>query len=86
MSRKFNDHLDLKLTREGFMRFKGEMSQIQCFAHVLNLIVKDILADLSSCTNKDDREFLDQAVANKWKTITLPRAAGVVACVQLQVL
>ena len=61
------------------MQFKGEVSQIQCFAHVLNLIVKDILAELGSRTNKGNREYLDRAIAAKWKTITLPGAAGVVA-------
>lgn len=65
MLHKFSNHLDAKLTYKGFMRFKGKLGQIRCFAYVLNLIVKDILADLGSRTNKDDREFLDRVVANK---------------------
>jgi len=86
MSRKYDDHLDPYPTREGLMRFKGEKSQIRCFAHILNLVAKAILDHLGSSNATDHRAFLDRAVANKWSKITLPGAQGVIAKLRVQVL
>jgi hypothetical protein len=68
------------------MQFKGENSRIRCFAHVLNLVVKDILNVLGSSTHKDTSDFLDRVAKAKWKKITLPGAAGVIYRLQTLVL
>jgi hypothetical protein len=41
------------------MRFKGDVSLIDCLVYVDNLIVKAILKSLGSSTFKDAVEFLD---------------------------
>lgn len=49
------------------MRFQGEgKSQVQCFAHILNLVVEAILEDLGSSTHKGAVEFLNRAVQQAW--------------------
>ena len=68
------------------MRFKGEESYIRCFAHVLNLVVKDMLAFLGSSTHKDATAFLDRVAKAKWKKITVPGAARVIAILRILVL
>jgi hypothetical protein len=86
LSRLFDDHLEEHPIRNGTMRFKGEESRIQCFAHILNLMVKDILKFLGSSTHKDATAFLDRVAKAKWKKITLPRAASVIAILRILVL
>jgi hypothetical protein len=68
------------------MRFKGELSQIRCFAHILNLVVVDILEAFGPSNNKIATEFLDRASKAKWNPITLLSAAGVIAILRIQVL
>ena len=68
------------------MRFQGEQSWICCFAHILNLVVKDILESLGSSTHKEATAFLDRIAKNKCKIITLPGAAAVIAKLRILVL
>ena len=79
LSRIFDDHLEEYPICDGTMRFKGEESRIQCFAYVLNLVVKDMLAFLGSSIHKDATAFLNRVAKAKWKKITVPGAAGVIA-------
>jgi len=46
------------------MRFKGEVSKIDCLAHIDNLIVKAILKSLGLSTSKDAIAFLDRVKDN----------------------
>jgi hypothetical protein len=72
------------------MRFRGDLSRIRCFAHILNLIVKAILAHLGSSIHKQAIEYLDraaEAIAKKTrKRLELPGAQGVVAKLRIIVL
>ena len=62
--KEFDDYLDIFPTRGKTMRFRGEASRIRYFAHILNLIVKAILTDLGSSTQKQAMEFLDYAAVD----------------------
>ena len=90
LSRKYDDHLEPFPSREGTMRFQGEKSQVRCFGHILNLVVKAILKDLGSSTHKDAVAYLDRAAEHlakkNWTTIYVPGAAGVIAKLRLMVL
>lgn len=86
LSRLYDDHLEEIPLRDGRMRFKGEESHIRCFAHILNLVIRDILEDLGSSNHKDASAFLDRVAKNKWKKITLPGAARVIARLRIIVL
>jgi hypothetical protein len=90
MKRQFDDHLEEFPSKEGTMRFKGEASQIRCFAHILNLVVKVILKDLGSSTYKDASDLLDRATEHlakkRWLKITIPGATGVIAKLRIVVL
>ena len=68
------------------MRFKGEQSRIRCLAHILNLIVKAILHNLGSSTQKEAVAFLDRVTTNRWQKITLPGAQGVIARLRIIIL
>ena len=72
------------------MRFKGEASQIRCFSHILNLVVKAILQDLGSSTYKDAVAFLDRALKyiskKTQKKITILGAISVIAKLRIIVL
>ena len=71
---------------DGTIRFKGKESCIWCFAYVLNLVVKDMLAFLGSSIHKDATAFLNRVAKAKWKKITVPGAAGVITILQILVL
>ena len=86
LSRIFDDHLEEYPIHNETMRFKGKESHIQYFTYVLNLVVKDILAFLGSNTYKDATAFLDRVAKAKWKKITVPGAAGVIAILRILVL
>jgi hypothetical protein len=72
------------------MRFKDEASQIRCFAHILNLVVKAILKDLGSSTHKDASDLLDRVTEHlakkRWLKITIPGVTGVIAKLRIVVL
>jgi hypothetical protein len=90
MKRQFDDHLEEFPSKQGIMRFKGGESQICCFAHILNLVVKAILKDLGSSTHKATSELLDRAFDNiakkKWVKIFVLGATGVIAKLRIIVL
>lgn len=80
---KFLDNLQL---RGQSMRFEGESSQIGCFGHINNLIIKAILKSLDSSTHKDAVSLLNRANDFSWKEITIPLASGDIAVLRLVVL
>ena len=88
--REYDDYLEEFPDRNATMRFRREASRIRCFAHVLNLIVKAILAELGSSTYKQATEYLDrvsEAIAKrKERQLDLPGAQGVVAKLRIIVL
>jgi hypothetical protein len=49
-------------------------------------MVKDILKFLGFSTHKDATAFLNRVAKAKWKKITLPRAARVIAILRILVL
>jgi truncated hemoglobin YjbI len=54
------------------MHFKGKKSHIQCLRHVLNLVVKAILADLKARTMKETLDEVDtpsSAIAKLWHMV-----------------
>jgi hypothetical protein len=72
------------------MRFQGSASRIRCFAYILNLIVKAILAELSSSTQKQASEYLDRAaiiIAKKERSrLLLLGAQGVITKLRIIIL
>ena len=76
------------LEGEWFIRELGS-TQVRCFGHILNLVVKAILKDLGSSTHKDAVAYLNRAAEHlakkNWTTIYVP-GAGVIAKLRLMVL
>jgi hypothetical protein len=68
------------------MQFQGEKSRIQCFAHVLNLICKDILSRLQSSNCKEAKELLDAAKKRTKIDGSNSAATGVIAKLRLIIL
>jgi hypothetical protein len=55
---QFDDKVDPKLSNiKPIMRFRGKQHRIQCIAHVLNLIVGQILSSLKTGTAKEAQDF-----------------------------
>jgi hypothetical protein len=88
--KEFNDYLELFPLHSKSIRFRGDASRIRCFVHILNLIVKAILVELGSSTQKAASEYLDRAAAlianQQRRTITLPSAQGVIAKLRITIL
>ncbi|KAJ6038619.1 hypothetical protein N7460_007336 [Penicillium canescens] len=61
---KYNSE-DSKLPDKGRLRFQGIDSYIRCLAHVLNLIVRDILSRMKSGDHKSAIEACDLLQGNK---------------------
>ena len=83
---EFDRFLDDLQLRGQSMRFKGENSQIGCFGHINNLVVKAILKSLGSSTHKDAVSLLNRANDYGWKEITVPLASGNIVILRLVVL
>ena len=60
LARKYDDFLYPTGIRDEEMRFTKDYSQIRCFAHVLNLVCKEILKYLGSSTYTNAITFLDR--------------------------
>ena len=58
--REYNDYFNKFPVYSKNIRFRGNLSYIQYFAYILNLIIKVILSDLSSSTYKQANEYLDR--------------------------
>jgi hypothetical protein len=86
LSKEYNSFKDDLLCRGQFMRFDREDSQIQCLAHVLNLVYKDILKSLGSSTHIETKKFIERTVENSWKEITVPLASGNIYILKILVL
>jgi hypothetical protein len=88
--KEYDDYLEEFPIRDQTMRFQGSASRIRCFAHILNLIVKAILAELGSSTQKQASEYLDRAaitIAKKERSrLSLPGAQGVIAKLRIIIL
>jgi hypothetical protein len=51
MLKQFDDHRTATpFAKGGLMRFKRGKSRIRCFAHILNLVVEEILDKIGSST------------------------------------
>jgi hypothetical protein len=60
LSTEFDDeHDDLYSNLKDLMHFKGKKSHIRCLGHVLDLVVKVILADLKTGTMKEALDEVD---------------------------
>ena len=60
---QFDDEVDLEYgNARPIMRFRGKKHCIQCIAHVLNLIVHQILASLKTGTVKEAKDFEETGV------------------------
>jgi hypothetical protein len=58
---EYNDYLNNFLVCGAIIQFRGNASQIWCFTHVLNLIIKAILKELGSSTYKQATKYLNRA-------------------------
>jgi hypothetical protein len=85
LSRKYDEFLSPIGIRDKEMRFMGDYSQIRCFAHILNLVCKDILKNLGSSTHKEAVTFLDR-VKGKWQKITLLLGQGEITLLRIIIL
>jgi hypothetical protein len=88
LRQRFHDFLDEHKTRRGDIQFRGEESQIQCFAHICHLIVGVILSNLGAGTHKEAVAILDNYETMKGRPITISQdqSSGVIAKLQLIVL
>jgi hypothetical protein len=88
--KEYDDYLKEFLIRDQTMRFQGSASRIRCFAHILNLIVKAILVELGSSTQKQASEYLDHAaitIAKKEQSrLLLLGAQGVITKLRIIIL
>jgi hypothetical protein len=60
---QFDDEVDLEYgNARPIMQFRGKKHRIRCIAHVLNLIVHQILANLKTGTAKEAKDFEETSV------------------------
>lgn len=71
LSQRYDEYLADTVIREGTMKFT-QNSQIRCFAHILNLVMKTILRSLRASSHKEACDFLDDVAKRSWKTINAP--------------
>jgi len=58
-----DNEVDLEISNvQPIMQFQGKQHRIRCIAHVLNLIVGQILLSLKTSTAKEARDFDDLTV------------------------
>jgi hypothetical protein len=63
--KQFDDEVDLELGNvRPIMRFRSKQHRIRCIAHVLNLIVGQILSSLKTGTAKEARDFDETKVGS----------------------
>lgn len=71
LCQRYDEYLADTVIREGTMKFT-QNSQIRCFAHILNLVMKTILRSLRASSHKEACDFLDDVAKRSWKTINAP--------------
>ena len=71
LSQRYDKYLAETIIREGIMKFT-QNSQIRCFAHILNLVMKSILRSLRASSHKEACGLLDDVAKGSWKTINAP--------------
>ncbi|KAJ5900313.1 uncharacterized protein N7473_004383 [Penicillium subrubescens] len=71
LSQRYDKYLAETIIREGMMKFT-QNSQIRCFAHILNLVMKSILRSLRASSHKEACGLLDDVAKGSWKTINAP--------------
>jgi hypothetical protein len=73
LSERYDEYLSEVVIQEGTMRFT-QNSQICCFAHILNLVMKSILRSLQASSYKEAAALLNDIAKKSWKTIKAPTA------------
>lgn len=68
LSQRYDEYLTETIIREGTMKFTHN-SQIRCFAHILNLVMKIILRSLRASSHKEACDLLDDVAKRSWKTV-----------------
>jgi hypothetical protein len=71
LSQSYDDYLTETIIREGTMKFT-QNSQIRCFAHILNLVMKAILKSLYASSHKEACDLLNDVAKQSWKKIKVP--------------
>jgi hypothetical protein len=71
LSQRYDNYLAETIIREGTMKFT-QNSQIRCFAHTLNLVIKTILRSLRASSHKEACDLLDDVAKKSWKKIKVP--------------
>jgi len=71
LSQRYDNYLAETIIREGTMKFT-QNSQIRCFAHILNLVMKTILRSLRASSHKEACDLLDDVAKKSWKKIKAP--------------
>jgi hypothetical protein len=71
LSQRYDGYLSETIIREGTMKFTHN-SQIHCFAHILNLVMKTILRSLRASSHKEACDLLDDVAKRSWKTANPP--------------
>jgi hypothetical protein len=71
LSQRYDGYLSETIIREGTMKFTHN-SQIHCFAHILNLVMKTILRSLRASSHKEACDLLDDVAKRSWKRVNAP--------------
>ncbi|KAJ5346901.1 uncharacterized protein N7506_000154 [Penicillium brevicompactum] len=71
LSQRYDEYLAETIIREGTIKFTPN-SQIRCFAHILNLVMKTILRSLRASSHKEACDLLDDVAKRSWKTVNAP--------------
>jgi GTPase Era involved in 16S rRNA processing len=71
LSRRYDKYLAETIIRDGMMKFT-QNSQIRCFAHILNLVMKTILRSLRASSHKEACDLLDDVAKRSWGVIKAP--------------
>ncbi|CAP78987.1 Pc03g00250 [Penicillium rubens Wisconsin 54-1255] len=71
LSQRYDGYLAETIIREGTMKFTHN-SQVRCFAHILNLVMKTTLRSLHASSHKEACDLLDDVAKRSWKTVNAP--------------
>lgn len=71
LSQRYDEYLTETIIREGTMKFT-QNSQIRCFAHILNLVMKAILRSLCASSYREACDLLNDVAKQSWKKIKAP--------------
>ena len=61
----FMKELDILMKKEG-VEFNSQDQNFRCFAHILNLEVKDVLKLINSPTNEDAKLTIDESITDEY--------------------